>query len=101
MSAVRYTTHEPTSIEVYGKGSTIPATLKNLSATGACLRYKKDEVRLQQGDLICVTVYLAKLKKNHRISAEVIWQNDRETGVIFLNADELFEKFRDKTRNMG
>lgn len=99
MAATRFATRENTSIEIYGKNSLIPATLKNLSSTGACLVSKDPTARLQQGDLICVTVYLSQLKKSHRISAEVIWHNSGRTGVNFLNSEELVEKFMEKAKS--
>lgn len=101
MSATRFATREKTSIEIYGKNAQVPATLKNLSATGACLESKDPTLRLNEGDLICVTVYLSQLKKNHRISAEVVWHEAGKLGVNFLNSDELVEKFREKTRSPG
>ncbi|MBX3018968.1 MAG: PilZ domain-containing protein [Bdellovibrionaceae bacterium] len=97
MSATRFATRENTSIEIYGKSTLIPATLKNLSSTGACLEAKDLTARLQEGDLVCVTVYLSQLKKSHRISAEVIWHTSGRTGVNFLNSDELVEKFMERT----
>lgn len=99
MSATRFATRENTAIEIYGKSSLIPATLKNLSATGACLETKDPTARLTEGDLVCVTVYLGQLKKSHRISAEVIWFASGKTGVNFLNSEELVGKFLDKTKS--
>lgn len=96
MSATRFATREKTSIEIYGKNTLIPATLKNLSATGACLEAKDPTARLQEGDLVCVTVYLSQLKKSHRVSAEVIWHKTGRTGVNFINSEELVEKFMER-----
>lgn len=96
MSATRFATREKTSIEIYGQNSLISATLKNLSSTGALLEAKDATARLQEGDLICVTIYLSQLKKSHRISAEVIWHQSGKTGVNFLNSEELVEKFMDR-----
>lgn len=93
MSAQRFTTNEPASIEVYGRKSHVEATLKNLSATGACLTWHHEGFGLNQGDLVCLTVELVKLKKRHRVNAEVIWCANKEIGVSFIPPEELVQKF--------
>lgn len=97
MSAQRFTTNEPASIEVYGRRSQIEATLKNLSATGACLSWQEGPA-LTQGDLVCLTIELAKLKKKHRVNAEVVWCAGKEIGVTFIPPEELVQKFSHRTR---
>lgn len=98
VAAQRYNTNEPASIEVYGRKSQIAATLKNLSATGACLTWNNEGIGLDTGDLVCLTVELARLKKRHRVNAEVIWRNGKEIGVNFIGPDELVNKFSTRTR---
>lgn len=95
----RFTTNEYTSIEVYGKNAHLEATLKNLSATGAFLECTNQHaVTILPGDLICMTIHLSQIKKQHRVSAEVVWHNETGTGVTFLLPEELFEKFRERTK---
>lgn len=95
--ATRFITNEPASIEVYGRKSTVDATLKNLSATGACLAWHKEGFELTTGDLVCLTVELVKLRKRHKVNAEVVWCSGKEMGVTFIPADELVTKFASRT----
>lgn len=97
----RFVTNEKASIEVYGRRSSVSATMKNLSQTGACLAWGQDGVRLETGDLICMTVVLGDLKKRHKVNAEVVWRRDKETGVNFIGKEELVERFVSKTRAAG
>jgi PilZ domain len=94
----RFVTNERASIEVYGRRSSVMATLKNLSQTGACLTWAQEGVRLETGDLVCLIVELGALKKRHKVTAEVIWRRDKETGVTFIPKEELVEKFVSKTK---
>lgn len=97
----RFTTNEKAVFEVYGRRSTIPATLKNLSKTGACLTFAQDNVRLETGDLVCVTIELGELKKKHKVNAEVVWRRENETGVNFIPKEALVERFVTKTKLNG
>lgn len=97
-TAQRFDVREPASIEVYGKGTNIVAVLTNLSSTGARLSWESGANSLEKGDLVCVTIHLHKLNKQHRVSAEVVWQNGKETGVNFIPPEQLFAKFREKTQ---
>lgn len=97
-TAQRFNVHEPTSIEVYGRNANIEAILTNLSATGARLEWEDEGWALQKGDLVCLTIHLSQLKKSHRVSAEVVWHKDKETGVNFIPPDQLLAKFQERTR---
>lgn len=94
----RYVTNEKANIEVYGRRSNVDATLKNLSQTGACLTWAQEGVRLETGDLICITVVLGDLKKSHKVNAEVVWRREKETGINFIPKEALVEKFVTKTK---
>lgn len=98
MSAQRFSTNEPANIEVYGRRSSLGATMKNLSSTGACLSWHDDNIELKEGDLVCVTVNLAMLKRRHRVNAEVMWRSGKEMGVNFIQSEELVQKFATRTR---
>ncbi len=97
----RFVTNEKANIEVYGRKSNVAATLKNLSQTGACLTWAQEGVRLETGDLICITVVLGEVKKLHRVNAEVIWRREKETGISFIAKDQLVERFVSKTKLQG
>lgn len=97
----RFVTNERASFEIYGRRSSVTATMKNLSQTGACLSWGQDGVRLETGDLICMTVVLGDLKKRHKVNAEVVWRRDKETGISFIGKEELVERFVAKTRSQG
>jgi hypothetical protein len=98
MSAQRFTTNEPASIEVYGRKSQLDAMLKNLSATGACLTWQQEGYSLNTGDLVCLTIELSRLKKRHKVNAEVVWRMGKEIGVNFIPPDELVNKFASRHR---
>ncbi|PWU20867.1 MAG: PilZ domain-containing protein [Bdellovibrio sp.] len=98
MSAQRYETNEPASIEVYGRRSIMAATLRNLSATGACLSWDKEGFQLETGDLVCLTVELGGLNRRHRVNAEVIWRAGKEMGVTFIPREDLVQRFTNRTR---
>ena len=94
----RFVTNEKANIEVYGKRLNVTATLKNLSQTGACLTWAAENVRLETGDLVCMTVMLGDLKKQHKVNAEVIWRRDKQTGISFIGKDQLVERFVSRTK---
>lgn len=97
----RFVTNEKANFEIYGRRSMVSATLKNLSKTGACLSWAQDGVLLETGDLICMTVLLGAIKKQHKVNAQVIWRREKETGISFIAKDELVEKFVSKTKTDG
>jgi hypothetical protein len=98
MSAQRFSTNEPASIEVYGRKSQVEAMLKNLSATGACLTWAQEGCVLGIGDLVCVTIELSRLKKRHKVNAEVVWRDGKEIGVNFIPPEELVNRFASRNR---
>jgi len=97
MAAERYLTDEKASVEVYGSGGRVDATLRNLSKTGAKIVYSESPNFLKIGDLIHMTVYLPALNKSHKLSAEVVWKKGDGTGVTFLTAETLYSRFLERT----
>ena len=95
-SSKRYTTKEKASIEIYGRGGNIIANLRNLSLTGACLDWTQDDVPLQKGDLVRVTVVLRALGRRHNLSAEVVWREGNASGVTFIKSDEVLGRIMEK-----
>ena len=98
MRAQRFETQEQASLEVYGKSLNLTVDLKNISQTGACLEYPSEEMALDRGDLIRLTVFLKSVNKKHNISAEVIWKIGNRTGVAFIAPEQVIEKLTSKYR---
>ena len=96
MTATRYTTKEKASVEVYGRTGNIIVDLKNLSTTGACLEWTQEDVSLEKGDLVRMTVILKALGRRHNLNAEVVWREGKKTGVNFIKSNEVLEKMMDK-----
>lgn len=96
MIAQRYPTKERASIEIYGKSGNFIANLKDISQTGACLEWTQQDVALQKGDLVRLTVLLKALNRRHNVSAEVMWVNGNRTGVAFIGQDEILDKMLDR-----
>lgn len=92
----RYTTKEKASIEIYGRGGNIIANLRNLSLTGACLDWTQENVPLQKGDLVRVTVVLKAIGRRHNLSAEVVWREGNTSGVAFIKSGEVLERIMEK-----
>ncbi len=92
----RYMTKEKASIEIYGRSGNIIANLRNLSMTGACLDWTQDDVALEKGDLVRLTVILKALNRRHDLSAEVVWREGNASGVSFIKSDEVLEKIMDR-----
>jgi hypothetical protein len=89
-------TKEKASIEIYGRSGNIIANLRNVSLTGACLDWTQDDVPLQKGDLVRVTVVLKALNRRHNLSAEVVWREGKASGVNFIKSEEVLEKIMER-----
>lgn len=96
MAATRYETKEKTSIEVYGRSGNIIAQLKNLSTTGACIEWSNEEVPLEKGDLVRMTVILKAVNRRHNMNAEVVWRDGNRSGVNFIRSEDVLEKMVEK-----
>lgn len=97
MTAIRYTTKEKASLEIYGRSGNIEADLRNLSATGACLEWSQDDVSLEKGDLVRMTVTLKALNREHNVNAEVVWREGNKTGLTFIRSEEVIEKMMERS----
>jgi hypothetical protein len=95
MSALRYTTKEKASIEIYGRSGNFIADLRNLSVTGACIEWAHD-VTIEKGDLLRMTVVLKALNRRHNLNAEVVWKEGNKTGINFIKTEEVLEKMMEK-----
>jgi hypothetical protein len=96
MAAIRYATRERASIEIYGRSGNFIAQLKNVSVTGACLEWAEEDIRLEKGDLVRMTVVLRALNRRHNINAEVVWRDGKATGLNFIRSNEVIEKMMER-----
>ncbi|MEZ0392714.1 MAG: PilZ domain-containing protein [Pseudobdellovibrionaceae bacterium] len=96
MAATRYSTKERASVEVYGRSGNFIVEVKNLSVTGACLEWTQEDVSLESGDLVRMTVVLRALNRRHNLNAEVVWRDGKKTGISFIKTNEVLEKMMEK-----
>ena len=100
--AKRFLTKELSFVEVYGKPDFIPAQLKNLSATGACLELDPNQTEnLAKGDIVRLIVKLNDLKKDRVVNAEVIWVKGREAGLCFIPPNQVLDKLLEKSLSIS
>lgn len=92
----RFQTKEMALIEIYGKMGKAVAQLKNLSKTGAFLELNHSKILPQKGDILQITIQLPHLRKERRISAEVVWHEGLSLGVHFLAKDLVVSKLMNK-----
>lgn len=96
MAAQRYNTKEKASVEVYGRSGNIIASIRDVSVTGACLEWTQEQVELEQGDLVRLTIVLKAVNRKHNLNAEVIWRQGKKTGVNFIKSDQVIERMMEK-----
>jgi len=96
MAATRYATKEKASIEIYGRSGNFIAQLKNVSVTGACLEWNSDDILLEKGDLVRMTVVLRALNRRHNVNGEVVWRDGKSTGITFIKSNEVIGKMMDR-----
>jgi hypothetical protein len=98
--AQRFDTREEAQIEIYGQVGILPATLLNLSETGALVKLDNKSIpesgQVEAGDILSLTVYLDELAKTHYLSAEVVWTKGFSVGINFINKDEILERMMAK-----
>ncbi len=96
MPAQRFPTNENASVEVYGRLGTYRTTLRNLSASGACLEWMSTQLPVDKGDLLRIMIDLKSVGKVRHVSAEVVWNHEGKTGINFLSPDKVLEKMLEK-----
>lgn len=96
MAAQRYNTKEKASVEVYGRSGNIIASIRDVSVTGACLEWTQEQVELEEGDLVRLTIVLKAVNRKHNLNAEVIWRQGKKTGVNFIKSDEVVDRMMEK-----
>lgn len=96
-TAKRFQTNETAHVEVYGHMGVLKAHMKNISSTGAHLKFATGEYLPQKGDLVNVTVRLNSVQRTHNVAAEVIWSQDMRIGICFINKDQVLERMMAKS----
>ncbi len=96
MAAQRYNTKEKASLEVYGRSGNIIASIRDVSVTGACLEWTQEQVELNEGDLVRLTIVLKAVNRKHNLNGEVIWRQGKKTGINFIKSDEVIERMMQK-----
>ena len=88
----RFRTKEMAAVEVYGKPGSAVAAVKNLSETGACVQWQTKDVVLEVGDLVRMTIVLKAIKREHKVNAQIVWNDGFKSGVRFLSDKQLLDK---------
>ncbi|MEI7974249.1 MAG: PilZ domain-containing protein [Bdellovibrio sp.] len=89
MPAIRYATQEQALLEVYGQNISVAASIFNLSQTGACLEGPFEQLALEPGDLLRLTVEMPRIGKRRHLNAQVVWKSGSRAGVRFISSNEL------------
>ena len=88
----RFTTHENTTIEIYGRMGTLQGTMKNLSQSGCFVELTKGEYIPKEGDCVHLTLTLKSLNKTRAITGQVIWNKGLGFGVMFIKKEDVVKK---------
>lgn len=96
-TAKRFPTKETAQLEVYGHIGTLVANVKNLSASGAFLEISAGDYVPQKGDLLSMTVRLDSLRRQHNVTAEVVWSKGFGLGICFINKGQVLERMMAKS----
>lgn len=88
----RFTTHENTLIEIYGRMGTLQGTMKNLSHSGCFVELTKGEYIPKEGDCVHLTLFLKTLNKTRAITGQVVWNKGLGFGVVFIKKEEIVKK---------
>lgn len=96
----RFVTKERARLEVYGHVGVLSAEIRNLSHTGAFLEMNIGDYIPQKGDLLNMTVLLDSIKREHHVTAEVVWSKDGDLGVCFINKDQVLERMMAKAKGI-
>jgi response regulator RpfG family c-di-GMP phosphodiesterase len=91
----RFDTKQKATLESYNKDFTSSSVISNISKGGAHIVGNLEN--LTKGDLLRVCFELDELKKNHTMSAEVVWTSgqvgteDRCAGLKFISKSKVYE----------
>ncbi len=91
----RFDTKQKAHLESYNKDFASDSVISNISKGGAHIVGELDDI--SRGDLLRVCFELDELKKNHTMSAEVVWTQgdvgtvDRCAGLKFISKSKVYE----------
>ena len=91
----RFDTKQNATLESYNKNFSSQSTISNISKGGAYVVGNLED--LSRGDLLRVCFELDELKKNHTMSAQVIWTKgnvgdpDRAAGLKFISKSAVYD----------
>ncbi|MFN7729178.1 MAG: PilZ domain-containing protein [Bdellovibrio sp.] len=94
--APRHPTKEMAAVEIYGRNGQMIMSVRNMSASGACLEWKHEDYEIRQGDLIRMTIVLRSLNRKHHVNAEVMWREGNRTGVSFIASNRVLDRLLEK-----
>ncbi len=90
----RFDTKQNATLESYNKNFSSRSIISNISKGGAHIVGELDD--LSKGDLLRVCFELDELKKNHTMSAQVVWTrgdvgDERSAGLRFISKAMVYE----------
>ena len=91
----RFDTHQKALLESYNKDFSSYTTISNISKGGIHIAGELED--LSKGDLLRVCFELDQLKKNHTMSAQVVWtsgdvgEGDRTAGLQFISKSKVYD----------
>ncbi len=94
--AERHPTKEMAAVEIYGRNGQMIMSVRNMSASGACLEWKHDGYEIKTGDLIRMTIVLKSLNRRHHVNAEVVWKDGNRSGVAFIPSHRVLDRLLEK-----
>ena len=95
----RFETQQQALLESYQKDFSANTMIYNISRGGAYI--KGDLEDMSQGDLLRVNFELDELKKNHTMSAKVVWTSgqvgapERAAGLQFISKEAIYNYLLD------
>ncbi len=93
----RFMTRENAMIEIYGRNGQVICSVRNLSATGACIEWNQEGSEMKIGDMIRMTVILKSVGKKHHVNAEVVWRDGNRSGVSFIPSNQVLDKLIERS----
>ena len=91
----RYSTNQPTELQVVGEIENFKARITNLSLSGAKIFFDEQSLTWSEGDLVKLDIALDKVHRQHSVHAKVVWvdreqANHNEIGVEFIPTEDVY-----------
>jgi len=93
----RFRTKERATVEIYGRNGHMIVSVRDLSATGACLEWQHEDYEIREGDLVRVTVVLKSLGRKHHVNGEVMWRDGNRSGISFIPSNQVLDRLIEKS----